>query len=249
MSPFKLSGLGSLMVLMASGLAAQAADLPVAYQPVAPAPVPSLSGFYLGTITTLNWLDNTSFGISTPGLATIDTNYDLGFYTGLRVGYSFGPMSIVTPRLELEGGYGSSSVDTHTVNGFNVEGIDSFGDARSWQGFVNGYLDFGLGFSGITPYVGGGVGFANVELRKQGVSAVGVVMDDSDTAFAYHLDAGVAFHLDELGLGVSLFQGSLIEVGYRYTNASNLTFQARDGTTTDTDYTSNAVTLGFRKQF
>src|SRR6476469_7148359 len=83
MSPFKLSGLGSLMVLMASGLAAQAADLPVAYQPVAPAPVPSLSGFYLGTITTLNWLDNTSFGISTPGLATIDTDYDMGFYTGL----------------------------------------------------------------------------------------------------------------------------------------------------------------------
>lgn len=248
LSAAKLTCAIGALVLAGSCVVAQAADMPTSYEPVAPMPVPSLSGFYLGSTTTLNFLDNTNFALAGP--TTIDTDYDVGFYSGLRLGYNFGPMSFVSPRIEIEGGYGSSSVDTHTVGGVGVAGIDSFGDARSWQGYVNGYLDLAFGsFTGITPFIGGGVGFASVELRKQGISAVGVVMDDTDTGFAYHLDAGVSLHLDQLGLGVSLLQGTTVELGYRYTNVSDLTFTARDGTQADTDYTSNAATLGFRKQF
>jgi len=248
MTVSKLVGLASAAAFLASAVCAQAADMPTTYEPVAPAAVPSLSGFYLGTITAATWLDDTDFSV----LGTsISSDYEVGYYTGLRVGYNFGPMfSVVSPRVELEGGLGSASVDTHTVGGATFPSIDSFGDARTYQGFVNAYFDIGLGgFTAVTPYVGGGVGFANVDLRKQGVSATGVVLDDDDTAFAYHLDAGVAVNLGSLGIGSSLFEGTTMEVGYRYTNASDLTFTARDGTEADTDYTTNAVTVGFRKQF
>jgi opacity protein-like surface antigen len=238
----KLTGAAALFLGLA-GLA-QAADMPAqTYEPVAP--VPSLSGFYLGSISSVNFADDTDFTVGGLG---ISTSYDVGFYTGARLGYSFGPMfSIVSPRLEVEGGYFQSDVDSHSLGGVDIPG--SFGDIRGWQGYLNGYLDIGLGLSGITPYVGGGVGFADVELHKQGVSALGIVVDDSDTAFAYHLDAGLSFQLDHLGFNWSLLQGTTLDVGYRYTNVSDLTFTAVDGTEADTDYTSNAVTFGFRKFF
>jgi len=177
----------------------------------------------------------------------------------LRCGcYSFGPVFAgLTPRVELEAGYGTASIDTHTINGVEIDSADSFGDVRTYQGYVNGYFDLDLGamfgtagpLSAITPYLGGGVGFANVELKKQGVSATGVVMDDDDTAFAYHLDAGIGIRLDHLGLSTSLFENTTFEVGYRYTDVSGVNLTARDGTESDTDYTSNMVTFGLRRQF
>ena len=124
--------------------------MPTTYEPVAPVAVPSLGGFYLGTITAATWLDDTDFSV----LGTsVSSDYEVGYYTGLRIGYNFGPMfSVVSPRVELEGGFGSSSVDTHTVGGATVDSIDSFGDARTYQGFVNAYFDFGLGgFTAVTP--------------------------------------------------------------------------------------------------
>jgi opacity protein-like surface antigen len=238
-------------------VSAQAADLPVAGQPETPMVVPSLSGFYLGTLVAASFVDDTSFGV---GGATVDNSYDTGYYSALRLGYNFGPVFYgVSPRVELEGGYGSSSIDTHSVGGTQFASIDSFGDVNTYQGFVNAYFDINLGalagggggLSAITPYFGGGVGFANVDLKRQGVAVAGIgtVMDDSDTAFAYHLDAGVGLHLDQLGMSGGLFQNTTVEIGYRYTSVPNLDFVAVDGTKSSTDYSSNMVTLGIRRQF
>jgi len=47
----------------------------------------------------------------------------------------------------------------------------------------------------------------------------------------------------------SLFQNTVFEVGYRYTAADDLDFTARDGSSSSTDFPSNSVTLGFRKNF
>lgn len=229
---------------------AQAADLPMEAPAMAPMVVPSLSGFYLGSLVAASFADDTSFGVA--GL-TVDNSYDTGYYSALRLGYNFGPVFYgIAPRVELEGGYGSSSIDTHSIGGTQFASIDSFGDVNTYQGFVNAYFDINLGgLSAITPYFGGGVGFANVDLKRQGIAlaGIGTVMDDSDTAFAYHLDAGIGLHLDQLGMSGGLFENTTVEVGYRYTSVPNLDFVAVDGTKSSTDYTSNMVTLGIRRQF
>jgi len=242
--------------ILATASTASSADLAEDLStPVEPVVVETSGGFYLGTINSLTFLDNTRF--ATAG-ARVSTDYDVGYYTALRAGYTFGPMGYVSPRLELEVGYGNSSVDYHRVNGVDVGSTDSFGDATTIQGYVNGYIDIPLAspqqggfFSAVTPYVGGGVGFMNLELSRQGVSGTGVVIDDDDTQFAYHLDAGVGVDLQGLGLfsDVSLFNDTTLDIGYRYTAANDFDLQARDGTTRSTDFSSHAVMVGFRKQF
>lgn len=241
-------------VLLASAIAVpvSAADLAPMETPLA---APATSGFYFGSLSSVNFLDDTGFDF---GAASVSTEYDVGYYSALRAGYNFGSMGFVSPRLELELGYGSASVDEHSVSGFGgVGGIDSYGDARSFQGYVNGYLDIPLAAEGavsaITPYVGGGAGFMNLELRKQGVSGTGTgtLMDDSDTQFAYHLDAGVGINLQAIGLftNTSLFDNTTFDIGYRFTAADDFNFEARDGFTSSTDFRSHAVTFGLRRQF
>ncbi|QND44581.1 porin family protein (plasmid) [Rhizobium lusitanum] len=232
--------------------AAAAADMVTPMQP--PSAVDNGMGFYLGSLSSVSFLKHTDFDV---GGFNINTKYDTGFYSAIRGGYNFGSMGYVTPRVELEVGYGSASVDEHRVTGFgSVGSINSYGDANTIQGFVNGYLDIPLAPAGdtgflsvFTPYVGGGVGAINLKLRKQGVGSVGTLIDDDDTAFAYHLDAGVGINLQSVFSGSTLFEKTSLDIGYRYTAADNFDFTARDGTSSSTDFSSNAVTVGFRKQF
>lgn len=231
----------------ATGSFANAADLT---EPVGPVVVETSGGFYLGSINSLTFLDDTSFDVAGFG---VDTDYDVGYYSAVRAGYSFGDMGYVSPRVELEVGYGNSSVDNHRAGGVEISSIDSFGEARSTQGYVNGYLDIPLGgqLSAITPYIGGGVGVMNLELRRQGVAGVATLMDDDDTRFAYHLDAGVGINIQELGLftNFALLTNTTFDIGYRYTAAGNFSFTARDGSRSETDFESHAVVVGFRKSF
>lgn len=245
--------------LMASTFAsmAVAADLAPMEQPMVAQPVDTGAGFYVGSLNSATFMDDTDFDVI-GGLFNVNTDYDVGYYSAVRAGYNFGNMGYVAPRIELEVGYGNASVDNHSINGFGVDSIDSYGDARTIQGYVNGYLDIPLvapgetGFmSGITPYIGGGAGFMNMKLKKQGIAGVGTLMNDSDTQFSYHLDAGVGINLQAIGMfsNTALFNGTTLDIGYRYTAADDFSFQAREGTNSKTDFSSNAITIGFRKQF
>jgi opacity protein-like surface antigen len=231
---------------------ASAADMVAPMTP--PSAVDNGMGFYIGSLSSVNFLKHTNFDVAG---VNVNTKYDTGYYSAIRAGYNFGSYGYVAPRVELEVGYGSASVDEHRISGFGgVGGIDSYGDVDTIQGFVNGYLDIPLaapGDTGIlsvfTPYVGGGIGAMNVKLRKQGVGGVGTLIDDDDTAFAYHVDAGVGINLQSVFSGSSLFEKTTLDIGYRYTAADSLNFTARDGSSSSTDFTTNAVTIGLRKQF
>jgi opacity protein-like surface antigen len=230
--------------------AASAADM---LEPAQSPVVDNGAGFYIGSLSSLSFLDDTSFS---SGGVNVSTEYDAGYYSAVRAGYNFGALGFVSPRLELEVGYGTASVDEHRITGLGGAGsINSYGDANTLQGFVNGYLDIPLapagdtGFLSIfTPYVGGGVGAMNLNLRKQGVGGAGTLIDDNDTRFAYHADAGIGINLQNV-FSNSMFENSTLDIGYRYTAADDFQFTARDGSSSSTDFSSNAVTVGFRKQF
>jgi opacity protein-like surface antigen len=231
---------------------AVAADLPRRSAPMAPmfAAAPSPAGFYFGTRNAFGMADDTRFAVGGGGVR-VTNQYEAGFANGLMVGYNFGPvLGGVGLRGELEGGRAQFSIDTHTVNGAKIASGDSFGDLRTLGGFANAFLDFNLGrlmgapadsfMNRVTPYLGGGVGFAQVELRKMGISATGVIMKDTDSQFAYQLSAGV---------GIEVFERTTIELGYRYMAVPDLKFVARDGTRTNTELNANLFTFGMRRQF
>lgn len=208
------------------------------------------AGFYFGTRNGFGGARDTRFDVGA-GAVNVTNQYEMGFYNGLMIGYNFGPvLGGVGLRGELEFGRSQFSIKTHTVNGARVASIDSFGDLRSYGGFANAFLDFNLAtlagvpadslLARITPYVGGGIGYSQVELRRMGVTATGVIMDDSDGRFAYNLAAGV---------GISIFERTTLEIGYRYLAVPDLQFVARDGTRTRTSAAANMVTLGMRRQF
>lgn len=96
-----------------------------------------------------------------------DTEFDLlAFFISGAVGYR------VTPNLRAEAEWLFESADID----------DSSEEIEVIRGTLSGYYDFGpttlIGFSDITPYVGGGLGVANVE-----------VVDD-ENEFTFHGEVG-----------------------------------------------------------
>lgn len=233
---------GAAAVSLAS--AAHAADLSPQVYTAAPAD----NGFYFGTNSAGTIVDRTTFRLNG---AVVRSNYEVDSFFSGRAGYAVGRVyGVLMPRIEAEVGYGRSAVKNTSVNGVRYAAVDSLGEARSIQGYGNFFIDLDLGYA-VKPFVGGGVGAADVRLRRQGVSATGSLIDSSDAGLSYHYGAGLGFDLSRMGfpLGSSLLKGTVVEVGYRRTETPDLTFTARDGTKSKTDYKSDSVTFGARKAF
>jgi opacity protein-like surface antigen len=96
-----------------------------------------------------------------------DLQFDPGFAVGGQIGYIFGSV-----RAEAEIEYNEADLDGRNSDTLEV--------IRGTGGL---YFDFvGFSQSNILPYVGGGFGFAGVDLGS-----------DSDTALTAHGEAGVSF--------------------------------------------------------
>lgn len=237
-------------------LPARGADMPVHRAPPPPPTFVTLQqgGIYFGMRQGLSLTDKTKFS-SAAGATNFETTYDLGRQLGGIVGYSFGPVfGGISPRIELEGSYGNPGVGKHTVrqNGADISPgkTDSFGEMRSYTGLVNGFLDFNLGQTGITanmpwlakltPFIGAGVGVSQVTLRRQGISATGVLMDGTDTRMTWHASAGISY---------AIFDKTNLEIGYRHMRTEGLEFEARDGTKSKTNLVNNMMTVAIRRTF
>ncbi len=157
---------------------------------------------------------------------------------------------------------GSVGLGYAFMNGFRAEGEISYrdnewgpyidtgaiddelnGDVTSWAAMLNLYYDFNRG-GRFEPYVGVGVGAAQVEVGVEGTGVPWFTPADSeDTVVAYQGLAGVAIGLSErLDL----------DIGYRYFHAPNLDISdsfADLPADAEADYTHQAVTVGLRWQF
>lgn len=134
----------------------------------------------------------------------------------------------------------SLTVDSLTAAGLTLTGLGTFpisGDMSILAFLANGWRDFKTG-TDFKPYIGGGIGIANVGFD------LGAAEDD-DWVFAYQ--AGV-------GLGYELTKNVTASLGYRFfgtTTAEYSTQTAAFGTVTDDVgpiYTHN-IELGFRVSF
>ena len=192
-------------------------------------------GFYVsasgGAAFTMD-ADNEGGGIG------IESAFDTGFsFTG-AAGYAFANGI----RVEAEVGYRGSDLDTLTITndgGLGLAGLggDADGDVRVLSGMINAWYDFDVDFP-VTPYVGGGLGFANVDTEA---SFFGVnIVDDDDTVFAYQAGLGGAYPLTET---LSIF------AGYRFFGTTDPSLTAADGTDFDSEYRTHIVEGGVRLRF
>jgi opacity protein-like surface antigen len=217
----------SLRVLLLAGAAvvtmqpgARAADLTPPPPPMM-APVPDFGGgWYLrgdigvaqqsvGRIT--NVLDATATSVT-----TLTKDFSGAGFVGIGVGYQFNSWL----RFDVTGEYRAGStfrgLQVYTPEPASPTGIgtDDYTATKSeWVGLANVYFDLGT-WSGVTPFVGAGVGFAhNVisNFRDVNVPTAGVAFANtgSKTNFAWAVQAGVAYQVTPR---------TTIEFAYRYLN-------------------------------
>ncbi|MEM1299795.1 MAG: hypothetical protein AAGH68_11000 [Pseudomonadota bacterium] len=189
---------------------------------------------YFGARTGFSLLGETGFTVAG---ANVENEYDFGFVFGGFAGFGTEVTDSIGVRGELELGGQSANVDNHSINGTDTPG--SFGDTQQRHAYLNFVADMSITDS-ITGFVGGGVGMASVRLNGHGVPALGVVMNDSDSALAYNLTAGIGYQLSE---------GVIMEGMYRYMGTNGVELEAVDTTVSDSDLDSHNFLLGLRIGF
>lgn len=139
-------------------------------------------------------------------------DYDNGIGVYAAIGYAFGN----DWRAELEFSHRNNDIDSIAMDGPGFSGWPSgtiTGDTTAIAIMANLIKDIDLG-GPITPYIGGGVGFADVDHDITGVNPVGLPLPPISIAYgpnkrvlAYQGIAGVAYELAE---------GLNLDISYRF---------------------------------
>jgi opacity protein-like surface antigen len=98
--------------------------------------------------------------------------------------------------------------------------------------------------SPVTPYFGGGAGFATLHLDDTFGSSTGgrsqLYFDDDDAVFAYQAGAGLEFAIN---------RRLSLDVGYRYFGTSQAHFNENFNTETAMKFNSHNAAVGVRVKF
>ncbi len=198
------------------------------------------SGVYVGIAGGVNMLSDSDFDVL--GTVDVDNEYETGFAVSGAVGYDFGNVwQLGGVRTELELSYRENDIDDHDVAALGGDQPGSTGEASTIALMVNALHDFDTG-SAITPYIGGGVGYAWNDLSDYGIAAIPNVLDEKDSGFAWQLIAGIGYELSPQ---------ATVGIDYRYFSTSaDVTSSAAAGSTgSDVDLDSHTVMAGFRYRF
>lgn len=157
-------------------------------------PVEVGSGWYLRGDVTYNF-SRPTYRFNFLGVETRNNR----FGGGLGVGYQF------TDYLRVDTTINYAGYDRYS--GFGIEGGHSL-----WTGLANAYVDLGT-VVGITPYIGAGAGIAHARTSFDAGINAQPGFGYNQTAFAYTLNAGVAYQVTD---------NASVDLGYQYLSAPNL---------------------------
>jgi opacity protein-like surface antigen len=213
--PLSFAGAISIGALIATN--AIAADLPA---PVYVTPVvKEFDGWYLrGDIGMSNQqvgsLDNVLFASASDFRWLDEGSFDSAPIFGLGVGYKFNDWFRMDVTGEYRGKSTFSALDAYGSGAPPNAGTNDYRVTKSeWVALVNAYIDLGTWWC-ITPFVGAGVGFANVNLTgfhdiNVPNGGVAYAADKSVWNFAWALHAGVSYQVT---------RAFSVEFAYRYLN-------------------------------
>jgi opacity protein-like surface antigen len=178
---------------------------------------------------------------SSSGIITDRVEFDPGINVGASGGFDFGYV-----RLEGELSYKHSEIAA--VNDQTTSPVTQFrnidGSLGVFAAMFNGFFDL-HNDTPVTPYLGGGIGFATLHLSdtfgtpRGGGTRTLLYDSDDDTVFAYQAGAGLEIALNRM---LSL------DLGYRYFATSRANFEDTLDQT-DLKYESHNGTVGIRVKF
>lgn len=168
-----------------------------------------------------NALDDSD--IESPG-GDVNSDFDDGFGVGIAYGRWFDSQRHWRGELELA--YRENDVD-------EVSGVNADGEFNALTGMLNAYYDF-TPDARLSPYVGVGVGYADIEADGVALAGPGG-LDDDDQVFAWQAMAGANYTLTDT---VDLF-GEL-----RYLGSDDPEFDKRES-----EYQSWSGLAGLRYRF
>lgn len=181
-----------------------------------------------------------------PLAAGINIDFDSDITFSGAVGYSLDLEGPLDPRFELEIGYREDDIDQININGNDVSGNGpAGGDFEVTTYLVNALVDYDLG-NGFKPYVGVGVGVADIQANANYLNGAGVQfnLQESETVFAAQGIVGASYGVTER---IELFGDA------RYLATSEAEFERVNaaGATTDHegDYNSFSINTGIRYKF
>lgn len=155
------------------------------------------------------------------GIDTGEISFDTGYGLTAALGHVYGNGF----RTEAEFGYRNNDMDELSAFGLSAP---ISGDISTISLMVNGFYDF-MSDSTMTPFIGAGLGFANIEADIDDFGS------DDDNVFAYQLAAGIAFAVNP----------SLnIDLQYRFFGTEDPEFDVLEA-----EYTTHNVMIGFRQNF
>jgi opacity protein-like surface antigen len=207
-------------------------------------PGPYFSGFLGVTVPQDSSVTSTFFG--TPTRTFNDKlEFDPSIYLGGTGGYDFGWI-----RAEGEVSYRNgaiSTVNSQTVNGLpnNIQYTNISGSLGVVAVMANAFVDLHNN-SPVTPYIGGGIGFAALHLDDisgtptNGGGWVALYPSDNASVFAYQIGGGVE---------IALNKRYSLDVGYRYFGTSTAKFDSNSFATTQLKFESHNGLVGFRMKF
>jgi len=185
---------------------------------------PALAGPYFSVNAGAVWVNDSDLDIDFLGDIG-ELSYDAGYGVNAAFGNAYGN----GVRSELELAYRTNDIDEISISGLGSGSID--GEVSSWGLMVNVYYDFDTG-SAIKPFVGAGIGFANVDLELEGES-------DDDNVFAYQAMAGVGF---------AVSKAVTLDLQYRFYATDDPSYKF-EGMGVDSEYMTHNVMAGLRFNF
>lgn len=135
----------------------------------------SANGLYLGLVGGAQFFDGVDAGDGT------EIDFDTGYVVGGQLGYRFGQL-----RAEAELAYEVAELEDVDDDIFDTKVI------RAAAGLYFDLLPVAA-LGGISPYAGGGIGVANIEIE----GTDGNDFEDDETGFTFHGEAGVTIKITE----------------------------------------------------
>jgi outer membrane immunogenic protein len=160
-----------------------------------------------------------------------DVTYHTGYAVNAAVGYSF-------DRFRLEGEFGHKDADIDKVSGYigSWPELPPLSNLKVDSYMINAYYDF-ANADIISPFIGGGIGVANVEVKGNRATPYDFDTNFSDIGFGYQIMAGltgkVAKHIN-------------LDLYYRFMGT---TFDLQHDRITISPYHSSNILAGLRYSF
>jgi opacity protein-like surface antigen len=199
-----------------------------------------LRGIYVSGAGGMNWVQTGDASVFLGGAfnSTVSSSadFDHNWSANGALGYAWKSLF----RTEVEGSFRQNDLNSISLQPLSANQIA--GRVTTWAVMANVLNDFPVN-SWLSPYLGGGVGYARLKLDANCTPTVGFCRyDDEDGGFAYQVIAGASIRLTQ---NIQLF------ADYHYFGVRKVNFDA----TTSVDeiselkFRDHAVFLGIRVAF